>query len=240
MLKNSAQRVVFPILDADGDPVTGAASDTPDSEYSLDGASFADCSDEIHEIATSSGIYYLDLLAAETNGDVVAVQIKTAAATTKTTVLVFYTSSQSLDTIDTNVDSILTDTGTTLDGKIDTIDGVVDAILVDTNEVQGKLPSKAYLTGSTDADGGIDATEAAIINAQVLDVMNTDTFAEPSSVPAATASLVDKIAWICALARNKITQTATTQTLRNDADDGNIGTSTVSDDGTTATRGEFS
>lgn len=102
MVKNSAQRIVFPLLDADGDPVTGATS--PDSEYSLDGASFADCTNEISEIATTSGVYYLDLLAAETNGDVVCIQVKSGNA--KTTVLVFYTSAQSLDTVDTNVDAI--------------------------------------------------------------------------------------------------------------------------------------
>lgn len=128
MVKNLAQRIVFPLLDADGDPVTGAAADSPDSEYSLDGGAFADIADEIHEIATASGIYYLDLTAGETNGDVVCIQIKTATAGTKTTVLVFYTSAQSLDTVDTNVDAILVDTGTTLDGKIATVDTVVDAI----------------------------------------------------------------------------------------------------------------
>ena len=54
----------------------------------------------------------------------------------------------SLVTIDTNIDSILEDTGTTLpttlssiDGKIDTVDGIVDAILIDTDEIQGKLPT---------------------------------------------------------------------------------------------------
>jgi len=106
MVKNSAQRIVFPILDADGDPVTGAAADTPDSEYSLDGGSFSDITDEIHEIATSSGIYYLDLATGETNGDVVCIQVKTATAGTKTTVLVFYTAAQSLDTMDINIDDI--------------------------------------------------------------------------------------------------------------------------------------
>lgn len=30
-----------------------------------------------------------------------------------------------------------------------------------------KLPSKTYLSGSTDSDGGIDSTEAAVVNAQV-------------------------------------------------------------------------
>ena len=37
-----------------------------------------------------------------------------------------------IDAIDTVVDAVLVDTGTTLEGKIDTIDGIVDAILVDT------------------------------------------------------------------------------------------------------------
>lgn len=80
---------------------------------------------------------------------------------------------------------------------------------------------------------------SAAVNAEVLDVLNTDTFAEPASVPAATASLVAKIGWLAALARNKITQTATTQTLRNDADGADIATSAVSDDGTTFTRAEW-
>jgi hypothetical protein len=63
--------------------------------------------------------------------------------------------------------------------------------------------------------------------------------AEPSAVPAANATPLQKIAWIAALARNKITQTATTQTLRNDADDGTIAASTHSDDATTHIRGEW-
>ncbi|MBA7713659.1 hypothetical protein ES703_122665 [subsurface metagenome] len=39
MVKNTAQRIVFPILDADGDPVSSAAG--LDSERSLDGGAFA-------------------------------------------------------------------------------------------------------------------------------------------------------------------------------------------------------
>lgn len=80
----------------------------------------------------------------------------------------------------------------------------------------------------------------AQINAEVVDALATDTYAEPASVPAATASLKDKIGWLFTLARNKITQTSTTQTVRNDADDATIATSTVSDNGTTFTRGEYS
>lgn len=78
----------------------------------------------------------------------------------------------------------------------------------------------------------------AEVNAEVVDVLETDTHAEPSSVPAATSSLKDKITYLFTLARNKMTQTSTTTTLRNDADSANISTSTVSDDGTTFTKGE--
>ena len=62
---------------------------------------------------------------------------------------------------------------------------------------------------------------------------------EPTAVPAVTGTMKVAMAWLLALARNKITQTATTQTLRNDADDTSIATSTVSDDATTFTRGEW-
>lgn len=80
--------VVFPMLDADGDLVTGAT--TPDAEVSLNGNTFADCTNESTEIATASGVYYLLLTAAEMTADVVTVIAKSATAGMKTTVLTFY------------------------------------------------------------------------------------------------------------------------------------------------------
>lgn len=87
-LKNTAYRVTFPIFDADGDLVTGAAG--LDSEYSVDGGAFADCTSEAVEIAAASGIYYLDLTAGEMNGDTVAVIVKTTTVGAKTTPIVLY------------------------------------------------------------------------------------------------------------------------------------------------------
>lgn len=87
-IKNTAYRVTFPILDADGDLVTGATG--LDSEVSIDGGTFADCTNEATEIATSSGVYYLDLTSGEMNGDTVALIIKTSSSGAKTTVLVLY------------------------------------------------------------------------------------------------------------------------------------------------------
>jgi hypothetical protein len=45
--------------------------------------------------------------------------------------------------------------------------------------------------------------------------------------------------WLTAVSRNKVTQTATVQSLRNDNDSADIASAAVSDDGTTFTRGEF-
>ena len=86
--KNTAYRAVFPILDADGDLVTGAAG--LDSEVSKDQGTFADCTNEATEIATSSGMYYLDLTSTEMNADCVAVIVKTSTSGAKTTCLVLY------------------------------------------------------------------------------------------------------------------------------------------------------
>jgi hypothetical protein len=95
-----------------------------------------------------------------------------------------------------------------------------------------------------------DATQAAIaalnnlsaaqVNTEVLDVLNTDTFAEPGQgTPAATASLVAKIGYLYKAWRNKKTQDATTFKLF--ADDASTvdQKSTLSDDGTTFTFGEI-
>lgn len=100
-------------------------------------------------------------------------------------------------------------------------------------------PDNAGITANGSAIASLNDLSAAQVNTEVVDVLFTDTTTEPTSVPASTASLAAKISWVYTLGRNKLTQTATTQTLRNDGDSLTIGTSTVSDDTTTFTRGEF-
>jgi hypothetical protein len=81
-----AFRVTFPILDADGDLVPGA--ENLDTEVSLDGTAFVNATNESVEIATASGVYYLDLTAAEMDANTVAIMVKTSSDGAKTTVLV--------------------------------------------------------------------------------------------------------------------------------------------------------
>ena len=120
--------------------------------------------------------------------------------------------------------------------------GRLDLLL---DDVLARIPA-ALVSGRMDSDLGAKTGNVALstqektdVNAEVVDVLETDTHVESASVPAATSSLKDAIVWLKTLARNKITQTSTTQSLRNDVDSADIATSTVSDDGTTATRGEW-
>lgn len=102
-----------------------------------------------------------------------------------------------------------------------------------------RVPSALTITSGSVNVYSLGSTAKSEVNTEVLDVLTVDTFAEPASVPSATATIKDKIGWMQALSRNKVTQTSTTQVLRNDADGSNISSSTVSDDGTTFIRGKF-
>lgn len=81
-------RLGFPILDADGDLVSGATG--LDSERSLDDGTFADCTNEATEVATNSGMYYLDLTGAEMSAKKVMVIVKTSTTGAKTTPMTLY------------------------------------------------------------------------------------------------------------------------------------------------------
>jgi len=99
-----------------------------------------------------------------------------------------------------------------------------------------------YITATVDGDeGGITYGFTVVdVNAEVLDVLNTDTFAEPGQeAPAATTTLVNKISYIYKFMRNQIWTTATAIDVYNDAADTVDQKSTISHDGTTFKRGEL-
>ena len=383
--KNVAYRVVVPILDADGDLVTGATG--LDSEVSKDQGTFADVTAEATEIATASGMYYLDLTATEMNADCVAVIVKTTSSGAKTTPIVMYPEEAGDIRVDATMISgdataadnaelfydgtgyaaanstVGTVTSVTAvaaggitassiaadaigaselaaDAVAEIADGVWDELMSGhltvgsygqgaragfglTGEVNdaGATTTVFIVDGFTEATadhfngstitftsgaclgqsrtindysattqsitlgepltdapadnddfvispapmaGGTlqqtmrlfvtllaatgkiqagtidtDAITSTQLAASAIDEFWDEAMTEIAAVPAVTASYRDALRWMFALSRNKITQTATTQLLRNDADSATLGTSTVSDDGTTAVRGEF-
>ena len=99
--RNEVYHTGFPILDADGDLVAGATG--LDSEVSTESGGFADASGEAVEETTSSGMYELSLTAAEMDGNLVMVIVKSNEG--KTTPMVFYP--QELGDIQVDVDSWL-------------------------------------------------------------------------------------------------------------------------------------
>lgn len=129
--------------------------------------------------------------------------------------------------------------------------GALSTIQSDLDDLQTRLP--AALVGGR-MDSSVGAMAAAVITAAAIatDAIDADALAadavteiwakamaDISSVPGVTASVLDAINWIFALSRNKLTETSTTQTLNKDDGTTAIGTSTISDNGTTFTRGEW-
>jgi hypothetical protein len=126
-----------------------------------------------------------------------------------------------------SVASVLGDVAGAVVGTVASVTGAVGSV---TGNVGGNV------TGSV---GSLAAQAKADVNAEVLDVLNTDTFAEPGQeAPGTTVSLAKKIGYLYKAWRNKVTQTSTEYALYND-DGTTVGhKATVSEDGTTATRGE--
>lgn len=80
----------------------------------------------------------------------------------------------------------------------------------------------------------------AQVNAEVLDVMNVDTFGEPGDeAPAETTTIFNKINYLYKFLRNKVETTSTRIHVYDDAGTNKDQSSVISDDGTTFTRAEF-
>lgn len=121
----------------------------------------------------------------------------------------------------------------------------------DTWEVVTYLPGEQVLVQSGTGTGqvsltaglvtlaGVTHTGAVVPTVTTVTDLTTTANAESTAVPASNASLSAKIAWIFTLARNKLTQSSTTTTLYADNESSIVSTSTVSDSGTTFTRGEY-
>lgn len=204
--KNVAFRVTFPILDSTGSLVTGATG--LDSEVSKDGGTFADCTNEATEIATSSGVYYLDLTSTEMNADTVAVIVKTSSSGAKTTTLVMYP--EEAGDIRVNVTQMAADTvtasalatdavteiqsGLATAANLSTVAGYLDtevaAILADTNELQTDWVNGGRLDLLIDAikakTDTITAAPSASTIAEAVMESRLEASYDTTAVPAAT------------------------------------------------------
>lgn len=112
------------------------------------------------------------------------------------------------------------------------VDSVANVTLVATTTVNTDMRGSDI--------GTLNDLSAAQVNAEVLDVMTVDTFAEPAQgAPAATTTLALKIAFMYKAFRNLMTNDGTTIKLFDDAGTTVDQKATVSEAAGTVTRGEF-
>lgn len=140
--------------------------------------------------------------------------------------------------------------GASVSADIAIIDGNVDDIETDTAEIGTagagltniNLPNQTMditgsLSGSVGSVTGAVGSVTGNVGGNVTGSVGTiaEVVSEPAGVPEwDTATLTEAVAYLMAWYRNEVQQTATTKTLRNDADTAAIVTCAVSDNGTTA------
>jgi len=128
-------------------------------------------------------------------------------------------------------------------GNVDgNVTGSVASVVGAVGSVTGAVGSVA---GNVDGNvsgtiGSLAAQAKTDVNAQVVDALATDTYAEPGQeAPAATNTLAVKIGYLFKFLRNKVLQTATQLSIYDDAGTTVDQKAAVSDDGTTYTKSEI-
>jgi len=123
-------------------------------------------------------------------------------------------------------------------GSVGSVAGDVDG---STASVSGAVGSVAGNVGGnvTGSVGSLAAQAKTDVNAEMDDVINTDTKAELAAIPAANASIGNKIALMAMATRNGGTSTAAQIAIKKD-NGTNLGTGVLSDDDTTFSRGKLS
>lgn len=141
---------------------------------------------------------------------------------------------------DGNINAILTDTGTTLENRLIAIEADTDVIDDGTSGLVKIAQDVAAILTDTGTDGVVlanNAIAAAKVTSTALDnVVMSDLGA---GAPSATAKLTEAINYLYEAWRNKTTRNATEIALYKDDAATKLCESTVSDDGTTATKGEY-
>jgi hypothetical protein len=123
-------------------------------------------------------------------------------------------------------------------GTVETVAYVIGDVLMKFIQATNETGSTMNIDHLTVGFAGSPLT-AAEVNAEVLDVLSVDTFAEPGQgAPLATTTLANKIGYPYKAWRNRSTQTASQYSLLNDDGVTVDQKSTFSDNGTTADRGE--
>lgn len=162
-LKNTAFRLTLDGRKNDGSLITtGTGMDT---ELSGDAGAFADATNEATEIATNSGVYYIDLTAAEMNFDTVVVKTTWTNANATPSVIVLYP--QEAGDIRVTLDPAGISSASFATGAIDAAAVATDAFgsleisAGAITEIQAGLATAASITALNDISPSEVSTEVA-------------------------------------------------------------------------------
>ena len=147
----------------------------------------------------------------------------------------------SVGSVTGNVGNVTGNIGGSVAGSVGSVAGNVAAVTGNIGgNVAGSVGSVINLNAQlVDAKVSSRATAADVLT-QVRGALTSDAQAEPGqAAPAANADLATKVSYLFKLARNKITQNSTQLSVYNDDTSTVDQKATVSDDGTTYTRGEL-
>lgn len=246
------RRVYIHCVDAtDGiTPETGEAAGQP--QVSKNGASFGNTSATL--TAIGNGAYYVELTTGELDTlGYILVRYK-SANTAEAQVLcqvVAYDPYDSAGLGLTRLDAAVTTRSTITTAEVNTeVDNALNTAIpgsptADSINERLKTIDDAYTAARGAKLDYLDASVAARatpadVNAQVLDVLATDTFAEPSqAAPPATTTLQKKLDYLYMMARNKEIVTATERRFYADDESTILCKGSVGESGGTFTRGEL-
>src|SRR3990167_3339324 len=256
--------VYFPLITAGTVSFTSTASlTTADMKISIDGAALTTVGTAI--VNVGSYLYKYSLTTADLTGKTATLVIRSTAAAVEDLMILIetYGNASAQHGFDLNVaNQVVIASAGTVTVSAGTVTSVTNNVTISTaslviagtvNDKTGYSLTQTFPTNFADLSvsattGGVklQASQAVIASAGTVNISAAAVSSvwgvaatEPVAPPAITATMVESISWLLSLSRNKITQTATLQTLFADNTANTIATSTVSDDGTTFTRAEF-
>lgn len=205
-----------------------------DFKVSIDGGALANPATLPAVTPAASKLVKVVLSASEMNGDnIIFIGSDASGAEWRDIFINIQTTTQQIDDLASQasvntVDDFLDTEIAALQTSINTVDDFLDTEIAAIKAKTDNLPAAPAATGD------IPTT------AQIADAVWDEPLTQPSGVFAWAGSFRNALNWLAALSRNKMLQTDTETTLRNDADNADLATSAISDDGTTFTRGEWS
>lgn len=247
-LKNTAQSIYFLLLDVDGNALTGKS---PSAYVTLDQGTQSAAAGTTTELA--NGQYRFDGTAGDFNGDEVGLLFMATSAIPVSVAVKTDTKAvgtlNDLSQAEANVacDTALTDYDPPTKNELDALQTHGDSTwsTADVSNLDVAVSTRSS-HGDPDPSGYLDAAISsrstltqAQVNAQVVDVLKTDTVSEMAQGALPTSPTLEQmINYLYRYLRNKTTTTGSKISVY--ADDGStvLFQATLSDDGTTFTKAE--